>query len=117
MPILQSLCETEVDDLGDRLPIRQCDQYVTGLQVSMNDSLLMSVLGGSTGLHKQVEPFIGGESVPITVLSDRDSLHQFHREVRSSVSGDARVQNFGDVLMVHQRQSLPFCLESSQNFL
>ena len=50
--------------------------------------------------------------VLVAVIRDLDPAHQFHDEVGPSGGGRARVQDPGDVGMVHHGQRLAFGLES-----
>ena len=58
-----------------------------------------------------LQPFAGGKLVLIAVLGDLDPAHQFHDEVGPAGVGHARVEDLGDVRMVHHRQRLPLGLE------
>ena len=109
--IAGGLGDAEVDHFGHRHAIVQGHQDVRGLDVAMDDALLVRVLDGVTDLHEQVEPLGGGEMFPVAVVVDADALHQFHHEVGPAILGGAGVQHTGDVRMVHQRQRLPLGLE------
>ena len=50
------LGDAEVNHLGHRLAVVQRDQDVRGLEVAMDDALLMRVLHGLADLDEQVQP-------------------------------------------------------------
>ena len=50
------LGDAEVDHLGHRLAVVQCDQHVRRLDVAMNDALLVGVLDGLADRDEQLQP-------------------------------------------------------------
>ena len=78
----------------------------------MNDALLMRVLNRLADGDEQFDPRLEGKFLPLAVVRDADALDQFHDEVRPARHRRARVENFGDVRMVHHRQRLPLGLKT-----
>ena len=81
----------------------------------MNDPLLMRVLDCVADRHEQFESFLGSELVAVAILGDGNAADQLHDEVRPACVGGAGVEHFGDVLVVHERQSLPLGLEAGDH--
>ena len=57
------------------------------------------------------------ETVPVAVVRDRLTLHEFHDEERSSVAGTAGVEHLGDIGMIEQRERLPLGFEPGDDGL
>ena len=57
------------------------DYDILGLEVSMNDALLMSVLNGGADLIEESDAFLGIQLVFITELVDGNSFYKFHHEI------------------------------------
>ncbi len=109
------LGQTEVDDLGNGCSVMAFDQDVGGLQVAVDDPLLVGVLHGRADLAEEGEPFRELEPVLVAVVGERDPLDQLHDEKRTTVLGRAGIEDLGDVGMVHQRQRLAFGLEAGED--
>ena len=114
---LRGLGDAEIDDLGHRHAVVQRDQDVRRLDVAMDDPFLMRVLDRLADLDEQLEPLVRGEIVLVAVIGDLHAAHQFHDEVGPARFGRARVENFGDVRMIHQRQRLPLGFEPGDDLL
>ena len=78
---------TEVDDLGDGLAVLDKDQDVGGLDVPVDDPLLVGVLDSVADLHEQLQPLLDIQSLPIAVLGDGDTGNVLHDEVGPSSVG------------------------------
>ena len=52
------------------------------------------------------------ELLLVAELRDRNALHQFHDEERPAHVRRARIEDLGDVRMIHHRQRLPLLLEA-----
>jgi hypothetical protein len=105
------LRDAEVDDLGHRLAIVKRDQHVRGLDVAVQDALLVRVLHGLAHLDEELQSLARREVALVAVLRDRDAAHELHHEVRPAGLGRAAVEHLGDVGVVHQRQRLAFGFE------
>ncbi len=116
-PALGRLGDAEINHLGHRHAIVQRDQDVRGLDVAVDDALLVRVLDGVADLDEQVKPFPGAEAVLVAVVGDADAPDQFHDEVGAARLGGAGVEHLGDVGMVHHGQSLPLGLEARDHRL
>jgi hypothetical protein len=106
------LGDTEVNDLGHGLAVVHRHEDVRGLDVAVDDALLVRVLDGLANLDEQSEPGRGAEVVLIAVVRDGNPAHQFHHEVGSPEFRRPGIEHLGDVGMVHQRQRLPLGLEA-----
>ena len=56
-PAFRRLGDAEINHLGHRHAVVQRDQDVRGLDVAVDDALLMRVLDGLADLDEQVQPF------------------------------------------------------------
>jgi len=109
----QGLGNAKVDDLGDRPVLRERHQDVRGLEVPMDDPLVMRVLHRVADLQEQIQPLLDGQLVPIAVLGDGYARHEFHDEIGPAPLGSPGVMDAGDVRMIEKRQRLPLRLEGS----
>ena len=105
----------EVDHLGHRLAVVAFHEDVRRLQVAVDDPLLVRVLNRRADELEQVEAVADAEPVRVAVFGERHAFDQFHDEKRRSRFRRARVQQLGDVRMIHERNRLPFRLESRQD--
>src|SRR5664280_1478608 len=107
-PSLRGLGDAEINHLGHGHAVVDGDEDVRGLDVAMDDSLLVRVLDDLANLDEQLEPIFSGNFVLVAVFGDLDSAHQFHHKVWPSRFSRACIQNFRNVWMIHQRQRLSF---------
>src|SRR6516162_875525 len=68
------LGHAEVDDLGHRLAVVQANQDVGGLEVAVDDALLVRVLHRLADRHEEPQPLPGREVVLVAVAGDRHPL-------------------------------------------
>ena len=69
-PLVGRLGHAKVDHLGNGPAVVQRDQHVAGLDVPMDDPLLMSMLDGLANRRKQFQPLPGGQMLIAEVLGD-----------------------------------------------
>ena len=113
---LDRLRDAEVDDL--RLGLRSIgvgDQDVSGLEIAMDDPLLVGVLDPVADAGEQVQTLIQTELPPVAVVGEGNTSHQLHHEVGSSIVGGPCIEDPGDAGMVHDREGLPLGLEASHH--
>ena len=110
--LLRCLGNTEVNDLRYRQPIMKRRQDVRGLDVPVDNPLLMRVLNRVTDLDEQIQPLAGGQVLLVAIPGDRNPFDQLHHEVRPPALGSPPIQHLSDVGMVHQRQRLALRLKS-----
>ena len=119
------------------------DQDVARLDVAVNDALLMGVLHGAADLGQQLQTLARAEIALVAELGDWHAADEFHDEVRPTRGkgdrsnlpgrpggccaqigpvpfsapgfGAARIEHFGDIGMIHQRQHLPLGLEAGDD--
>ena len=111
------LGHAEVDDLRDRLIVADRHKHVRGLDIPVDDSLLVRVLHALADLHEQLEPFPCGQSMPVAVTGDWLALDVLHGEVRATLDRATCIEHLGDGGVVHQRKCLPFGLEAGNDLL
>jgi hypothetical protein len=81
----------------------------------VDDPLLMGVLHGAAGVHKQRKPLVHGQIGLIAVFGDWHTPDQFHHKVGTPGISNPGVERAGDVGMVHERQCLPLDFEPGQH--
>ena len=116
-PLLGRLGDPEVDDGGDRLPVGHPDQDVAGLEVAVDDALLVGVLDPAADAEEELEPVTQIEVVPVAVGGDRLAGHELHDEVGEPLVGGAGVERAGDVGVIHDREGLPLALEAGEHLI
>ena len=109
--------DAEINDLGHGHAVVIGHKYVGGFDIAMNDAFLVRVLNGPANLHEQIKPIMGGKVVLVAVIGDFDAAHQFHDKKRPARDRRARVQDPGNVRMIHQGQGLPFRLKPGDDRL
>ena len=112
---MDGLGDAEVDDLGDRHAVVERDHHVGGLDVAMDDPLLMGVLHGLADLDEQLQPLAVVRLILVAVIREGDAVDQLHHEVGPARFGRARVKHLGDVGVVHHGQGLPLGLEAGDH--
>jgi hypothetical protein len=110
--LVRRLGDAEVDDLGHSHAVIDGDEDVRGLEVAVDDALLMRVLHGLADLDEQLQAFPGGQFGLVAILGDLDAADQFHDEVGAPALRRAAVENFRDVRVVHERKGLALGLET-----
>jgi hypothetical protein len=113
----RSLGDAEIDHLGYRHTVVQRYEDVRGLDVTVNDALLMRMLDGLADLDEQVEPFLSGKVGLVAVFGELDAPDQFHDEERTARLGAAGIEHLGYVGMIHHGQGLSFRLEPRNDLL
>ena len=96
---------------GTGAAVVERDQNVAGLDVPVNDALLMRMLHGLADGDEELQSLAGRQMLLVAELRDRNAMDEFHHEVRPATVGRARIEHLGDVGVVHQRQGLAFGLE------
>ncbi len=86
-----------------------------GLDVAVNDTLLVRVLDGLANFDEQVQSLRGAEFLSVAVSCDGNAAHEFHDKVRAAVFRGAAVEDFGDVRMIHEREGLALGLEAGDD--
>ena len=102
------LRDAEIDDLGRDAVAFIRDQDVRGLQIAVDDALLMSVMHRLADGDEKLQPVAEVELVLIAVAGDGAALDQLHDEVGHAFVGLPGIEDAGDVFMLHERQRLPF---------
>ena len=84
---VQQLGDPEVQQLGCAVGGHQ---HVGGLDVTVDDQVLVCVLHGGADLSKELQARGGVEPVCVAVLHDRLPFDELHRKVRSAVAACCR---------------------------
>ena len=114
-PLLRRFRHAKVDYLYDRRTVVQCDHHVGWLDVAMNNPFLMSVLNSLTDRQEQLKSLVRRQLIVVTVGGNRRTVDQFHHKVGTALLRSARVEDTGDVDMVHHGQSLFLDIEASDD--
>ena len=109
--LIDRLGDPEVDHLGDCLAVDDRDQDVGGLDIAVDHPFLVSVLDRLANRDHQGHPLAWAQPRAFGVLGDRQATDQLHHEIGPARGGASRVEDPGDVGMVHHRQGLTFVLE------
>ncbi len=104
--------DPEVDHLGDGSPFFRGDEDVAGLQVAVNDPLLVRRVHGMADGGEELEALADGQAARVAVFDQRRAVHQLHREVGAPFGRRAGVEDAGDRAVIHPRQDLAFDLEA-----
>ena len=114
-PLLRCLGHPKVDDLRHGAVVVLGHQHVGGLEIAVNDSLLMGVLDRVTDVLEQCQSLAKIQPMLVTVLRDRHTLDHFHHEIGSPRFRGSRVEDLGDVGMIHHRQCLSLGLKTGDH--
>ena len=109
---VQQLGDPEVQQLGCAVGGHQ---HVGGLDVTVDDQVLVCVLHGGADLSKELQARGGVEPVCVAVLHDRLPFDELHREVRPSVRRAAAVEQSGDIRMLEAGEDLPLVPEAADD--
>jgi hypothetical protein len=88
------------------------NQNVAGLQVAMNDTLIVGMLHGVAHPGNQLDASASVETVTAGVLIQGQPADKLHGEERPAVVTHPRFVNLGDTRMLEPGQDLCFVLES-----
>jgi hypothetical protein len=99
-------------DLGLRPTFDLRDKQVRGLEVAMEDSLLVRVLDTAAHPSEERQALRDGQSTVVAVLGERQPRDQLHGEVREPVFGGPGLIELGDVGMREPRHRLALGGES-----
>ena len=111
----RGLGDAEVDHLRCRLRRRHRDQDVDRLDVAMDDALVMCMLDRLTDRHQQLESFARRSSCVIAELVIGVPLTSSITKKGRPSFVVPRVEDLGDVGMIHQRQRLTLRLEAGEH--
>ena len=112
----QRLGDAEIDDLRLRRGVMHEGQHVAGLDVAVEDRLLVRVRDRVADLHEQTQAVVDRQPVVVAEARDRAAGHVFHDEVRPPGGGAAGIEHLRDVRMIHARQRLPLGVEARDHF-
>ena len=88
------LGDAEVDNPQHRPFVGLCDQHVGGLQIPVDDPLLVRVLDAFTELDEEFQPRPHRQPVTIAVVDDGLTGHVLHREVRTAFGSGPAIKIF-----------------------
>ena len=101
--------------LGVGRPSTSVTSTLRGLEVAVDDPLLVGVLHGLADRDEQLQPGPDREPVLVAIVGDRHAADELHHEERLVRLRGAAVVDAGDVGMVHQGQRLAFGVEPGQH--
>src|SRR4051812_29148014 len=90
-------------------------QNIAGLDVSMNDEILVRVLNRRAHRAEQFKSSGGGESLSVAKFIDGLAFDVFHYEVREATLCRAAIEQTSDVWMIEAGQYLPFVAEAGEH--
>ena len=89
------------------------DEDVAGLEVAVDDEVLVGVLDGGADLAQELEALGDAEALRGGVAGDGDAVHVLHHDVGLPRGGDAAVEEGGDVLVGERGEDLAFVAEAA----
>ena len=113
--MIGGLGQAEVDDLGHGLAVDLGHQDVRGLQVAVDDGLLVGVLHAVADLGEQLQPRRGAQPLAVAVAGDGFAFDVLHDEEGAAPGGRAGVEDPGDAGVVHHGQGLPLGVEAGDH--
>ena len=99
----------EVEEMGDAV---FADEDVVGLEVAMDDEVLVGELDGGADGEEEAEFFLEGEVMGSTIFVDADAVDVIHDEEKDAVVADAAVEEAGDVGVVEGGEDLALLAEA-----
>src|SRR6478672_3224317 len=110
----QDFCDAEVEQLGHAI---WRDQDVAGLEIAMNDQVLVRVMNGCAHVPKEFETLSSRELMTLAIAVDWHAIDQLHDEVRNTVVSGAAVKQASDIGMIESSEDLPFMAKALKNEL
>ena len=107
--------DAKINHLGDGHSVTQRDQDIGGLDIAVNEAFLVRVLNGVADLDEEIQPLACGKLLLIAIVGDLYAPHQFHHEIWPASVSRARIEHFGNVRMIHQRQGLALGFEAAND--
>ena len=107
--------EAEVDDLGDGEAFDGFDEDVGGLDIAVDDALLVGVVDGLADGDEEFDALAGGEVVAFGVGGDGESVDELHDEEGEALGGGAGVEDLSDVGVVHEGEGAAFGVEAGDD--
>src|SRR5262245_61468456 len=104
---MQGLGDAEVDDLGRGFTVLEGDEDIGGLQIAVDDPLLVSVLDGAANGYEQFHALLDSQLLLVAELSQRIAADEFHYEEWPAESRRSPIVDLGDIRMLHERERLP----------
>ena len=90
---------------------------IAGLQVPVDDQVLVGEVDGGTDLGEELEALGDGEALLVAVEIDGPALDVLHHEVGQPLFRRASVQDARDVGVIEAGEDAPFVVESPEDFL
>ena len=106
---IDQLRDSEVEELGHTAG---ADEDVAGLQVTMDDEMLMGVLHRRAHLEKEREAGVDRQAVDVAVSIDGQAIDVLHHEIRCAVVRGPAIDQSRDVGVIEVREDLPLVTES-----
>jgi hypothetical protein len=115
---LWSAFESDRDEVGSGLRVvLRDDEDVPGLQVAVDDPLLVRVLDGVAHARDELEPLSHRELALARVPAERLAVDELHREKRlrpRTRVGGARLVDLRDARVLEQAENFTLALEALQ---
>src|SRR5690606_23986952 len=106
---IQQLGNAEIEQL--HLALGR-DQYVAGLQVTMDHKVAVRVVHRGAHVAEQCDALMYAQTMPITVGRDGLAIDVFHHEVRQLPVRDPAVEQLGNVGMFQRGENLALRAET-----
>ena len=92
-------------------------QDIGGLDVPMDDTLLVGIVQALADLSEELEALFNAELAVVSVARDGHASDEFHSKVRPPGLSGAGIEYMGDIGMLQQGQGLTFGVEAGDHLL
>ncbi|HKP14267.1 MAG TPA: hypothetical protein VJZ91_19255 [Blastocatellia bacterium] len=107
---VEQFSDAEVEQLRHTFPRHE---DVRGLEVAVDDEVLVSVIDTPADFDEQFQPLPGRQITFGAVVINLDAFDVLHHEERLAVGRDAAVQEARDVRVVERGEDLPLAAETA----
>ena len=115
--MVDGLGDSKINHLDFGLTIARRDKDVRGLQVAVDDTILISVRDSLANRFEQLQSFLGWQAIGVALFRQWYASDKFHHEVGPPVFFCNAIEYARNVRMVHECQCLPPSFKSSCNGL
>ena len=112
---IDCLGNAKVNDLHNGTVSVTRYQDVAGLQIAMNDALLVRVLHAGTHINEEAHAVTRTHATFVTEGRDSEPINERHDKPWSAIFGGASVKHRGNMRVIHERQGVAFVLKSGKH--
>src|SRR5262249_40938380 len=109
---IENLCDSEVEKLRNSFFVHE---NVAGLQVAVNDEMLVRVFDRRADRAKEFEAASDGEFLCVAVRVNGQAGNKLHDEEGSAIFGSSTVEQAGNVWVIEASQDLALIEEAIED--